>query len=44
MNGTLIGLLAGLALGFAGAFGALVAVFIVPVLGAVASVTVPIGS
>lgn len=35
MNGTLIGLLAGLELGFAGAFSGLVAFLIVLVLGAV---------
>jgi hypothetical protein len=35
MNGTMIGLLAGLALGFAGAFGGPVAFLIVLVLGAV---------
>jgi hypothetical protein len=35
MNGTLIGLLAGLALGFAGAFGGFTAFLIVLVLGAV---------
>ena len=35
MNGTLIGWLAGLTLGFAGAFGGLVAFLIVLVLGAV---------